>query len=159
MSEPSKEIPFKIRVGVALFKDDKILLVRQNNHPFWVLPGGTLEPDEDLAECAIRELMEETGISITVGPLLYVTNFIQPHRHSLDVFFLTHFVSGEWPPHTAIPENINEMGFFSLAETQKMPLQPSHIAQRLLADWADGFKGQGGIYLGKTERVEVLPSA
>lgn len=151
MGAPSTEIPFKIRVAVALLREGKLLLLRQNNHPFWVLPGGTLEPDEDLAQCAVRELMEETGLTITVGPLLYVTNFIQPQRHVVDVFFRGEYVTGELPAQGPYPENIDEMGFFSFEEVQAMVLRPGPVGERLLVDWADGFKTPGGVYLGLSQ--------
>lgn len=64
----SKKIKGPVLAGVAVivFKDvDQILLgQRKGSHGEgeWALPGGRLEPGEDPAKCAIRELEEETGI-------------------------------------------------------------------------------------------------
>ncbi len=50
---------------VALDADGNCLLVRQYRSPvgrvLLEIPAGTLEPDEDPADCAMRELAEETG--------------------------------------------------------------------------------------------------
>ena len=45
-----------------------LLLIKRGNEPFkdtWALPGGFLDMDETLKDCATRELKEETGIDIT----------------------------------------------------------------------------------------------
>ncbi len=44
-----------------------VLLVKRKNEPFknmWSIPGGFLEEDEELEECAARELREETAVNI-----------------------------------------------------------------------------------------------
>jgi 8-oxo-dGTP diphosphatase len=58
-----------LTTDVVLFTilDDRLqlLLVRRGNAPFagtWALPGGFLDMDEDLDQCAARELAEETGV-------------------------------------------------------------------------------------------------
>lgn len=47
--------------------DYEILLIKRKNEPYkdcWALPGGFMEMNETLKECAIRELYEETGITL-----------------------------------------------------------------------------------------------
>lgn len=60
-----------ITVDSVIFKEVQkgyeLLLIRRKNDPFknqWSLPGGFLEMDEDLETGALRELKEETGLSM-----------------------------------------------------------------------------------------------
>jgi len=52
-------------VVLALTDDNKIVMIRQFRKPvdevLWELPAGKVEPEEDLKNCALRELEEETG--------------------------------------------------------------------------------------------------
>ena len=48
--------------------DGRVLLVKQTAGPFadaWLLPGGSVEPDERVEDAARRELFEETGYGVT----------------------------------------------------------------------------------------------
>jgi 8-oxo-dGTP diphosphatase len=56
-----------IGVAVIVMKDDRVLLgKRKNSHgaDTWAFPGGHLEFKESIADCAVREVFEETGPSI-----------------------------------------------------------------------------------------------
>lgn len=54
--------------GVA-FQQGKVLLLR-NERAEWELPGGKLELREDPPACLVREIAEESGWQVTVGPIL-----------------------------------------------------------------------------------------
>lgn len=53
-------------VGIVAVKDKKIILVRQFRKPLekciLEIPAGKLKPEEDPADCALREMEEETGL-------------------------------------------------------------------------------------------------
>lgn len=62
-------------VGVICFRDDDVLLIRRANPPRageWSLPGGRIEPGETEAAAALRELMEETGVTARLGSKIAV---------------------------------------------------------------------------------------
>ena len=68
-----------IGVGVVVFKDDRVLLIRRSKPPRegqWSLPGGRQRLGERIEEAACREVREEAGIEIAVGPLLDVGDSI-----------------------------------------------------------------------------------
>ena len=58
-----------ISTGVAVVKDDKILVVRRVAYDdtlagAWELPGGGVDSNETIEQGAIRELLEETGLEV-----------------------------------------------------------------------------------------------
>lgn len=53
----------------------QVLLVRRGNEPYkgmWSIPAGFMDIDEDLDECPVRELYEETGVDILRGDVTQI---------------------------------------------------------------------------------------
>ena len=115
---------FKIRVGVVVFNPHgDLLLVRQNQNPFWVLPGGTLEPGETMADCAVRELQEEANLVVSDPKLLFIADFLvdptqTPPKQAVDVVFKVKLDSDPSAMVLETTENIDEMAFLGLADIQ-----------------------------------------
>jgi 8-oxo-dGTP diphosphatase len=68
------ERPF-VGVGAVILDDGKVLLVKRGSPPLlgeWSLPGGAVEVGETLEACVVREMQEETGLDVEVGPVIEV---------------------------------------------------------------------------------------
>jgi 8-oxo-dGTP pyrophosphatase MutT (NUDIX family) len=51
--------------GVVRDDAGRVLLIRRSDNGFWALPAGAMELGESIAECARREILEETGLVAT----------------------------------------------------------------------------------------------
>ncbi len=90
----------KVGVGVFVIKDGKILLGKRKNahgEGCWSCPGGHLEYNESWKNCAIREVMEETGVKIKNLHFGTATNdiFEKEDKHYVTLFIVSDFASGE----------------------------------------------------------------
>ena len=99
----------KIDTRAAIFKDDKILLVHENNGT-WALPGGWCDVNVSVAENTIKEVKEEAGLDVTVEKVIAVQDRA---KHNLPlyaygvckIFMLCIVVGGNFEP------NIETVGF------------------------------------------------
>jgi len=69
-----------VGVGAVIFDADRVLLVKRGHEPLkgqWTLPGGTVEIGETLEAAVAREIMEETGLAVDVGPVVEVVDRVQ----------------------------------------------------------------------------------
>ena len=78
----------RLAVGAAVIDraedEPRILLVRRAHPPMagtWSLPGGRVEPGERLEAAVSREVAEESGLVVRVGPLVEVVEVVDPPYH------------------------------------------------------------------------------
>lgn len=83
-----------------VLRNGKVLLVKRMKDPYkdyYALPGGILDDEETLEECALRELREETGIEGRVDGLLAILSdpARDPRVRMVSAVFVVDYVSGE----------------------------------------------------------------
>ena len=104
----------KIDTRAAIFKNNKILLVQENNGT-WALPGGWCDVNVSVAENTIKEVKEEAGLDIIVDKIIAVQD---RSKHNLPlyaygvckIFMLCIVVGGKFEP------NIETVGFDYFSE-------------------------------------------
>ncbi|MCL4535926.1 MAG: NUDIX hydrolase [Bacteroidetes bacterium] len=122
----SREYPTRpfVAVGGIVLKGDEVLLIQRGKAPSygrWSIPGGAVELGETLQEALVREVCEECGIEVEVGPVAEVIDRIvrdddgQVHYHYVILDFAARYLRGElqansdaagarWVPLSAIGE-------------------------------------------------------
>jgi 8-oxo-dGTP diphosphatase len=76
-TRPSRVYPARpiVGVGAVIVMDEKVVLIKRRFEPLagqWSLPGGSLEVGETLEAGVAREMLEETGLEVDVGPVVDV---------------------------------------------------------------------------------------
>lgn len=149
----------RVRVGGLVLDDPAspgaVLLVEHEGihgeTPFWTPPGGGLDFGEALPEALRREVREETGLEVEVGPLRYVLDFVRPPLHAVSFYFACRPVGGALRP-GADPELgerqlIRGARYVPFEELPGLEVYPEGLGERLPRDAGAGFP-LGTVYLG-----------
>ncbi len=127
-------------VGVAL-QGDSILLHKEDREDFWSLPGGRGEWFEHSTDTLKREMLEEIGVEVEVGPLVWVVENFYTYdgqkRHELALYYQMFLPKGNRYMSTTGPlagiEEGTPMTFrwFQLDELDSLVLHPSFLQEAL----------------------------
>ncbi len=86
-------------VTVAVIHDRQVLLTRREDFRVWCLPGGAVDSGESVAEAAVREVREETGLVVRLTRLVGIySRPTFPPEGSHEVLFSAVSVGGSLRP-------------------------------------------------------------
>lgn len=108
---------------------NRILLLKRKDSGNWTMPGGTLEPNESIKTCLMREVLEETGL--TVFPRCIINIYSNPNavvaysdgevRREFSVLFDVKIEDGT----LSIDDESTDYGWFSFEDALQCPLANS----------------------------------
>ena len=138
-------------VRVIVQNDEgKILMVKQV-HPertVWMVPGGGIEEGETAAEAVVREMREETGLDVTVGPMIFHVEEVSEKRGQRFVnFFMANVSGGDMqlgidPEFDADHQVLKDLQFLSREEVRELP----HVYPEFLRDLVWELLDAGKLY-------------
>jgi 8-oxo-dGTP diphosphatase len=102
-------------VVILITDENRVLLGKRAQSSYaarkWCLPGGYIEFGEDFLTAAIREVQEETGLTVEINSILSVcSNFLAAELHTLVVVLHARIIGG-----TQVPgDDLDELAWFPL---------------------------------------------
>ena len=122
-------------VGAVVFDDcERILLVKRANPPAqgtWSLPGGRLEPGEDASRGVIREVLEETGLMVSVQREVGTVTRPSPTG---DIYVIRDFLCQlHGDPRVVAADDAADARFFDSSELRRIPTSEGLL--EALEDW------------------------
>jgi ADP-ribose pyrophosphatase YjhB (NUDIX family) len=132
---PTSALPRAARVAAyALLRDeaDRVLLVRAGPGTTWagrwILPGGGAEHGEDVVATVVREVAEETGLTVTVQPVVAVASDVVESLPRQEQLWTVRLVcAGNVVAGTLRPEvdgSSDDVRWFTVEELAKVPVVP-----------------------------------
>ena len=135
VSPPRPEL--KLATLVYALRDEHVLLLRRTTEPnrgLWVAPGGKLDDGESPVECAVREMLEETGLVVERPVLRAVMTETSPRPDYQWLTFI--FVAWDFAGTFAPAPGIGEFRWVPVDEVAELPIPPADAVffPRLMQD-------------------------
>ncbi|MCB5200371.1 NUDIX hydrolase [Loktanella sp. TSTF-M6] len=125
--------PPRIAVRAVLVENDRLLMVNayKGRDDLWCAPGGGAEAHASLHDNLRREMIEETGLRVDIGPVCLVNEFHDPERdmHQVDIYFRCTVADAQIDPEWQDPEGIvTDRRWVTRAELTRLQVKPDSLA-------------------------------
>lgn len=123
----------RLAVRALILRENRLLLVnayKAGLSDIWCAPGGGADPGTSLPDNLIREVHEETGLTVAVGAPALVNEFHDPDTgfHQVDIYFRCTLVSGSLDDSWQDPEGIvSQRRFFTRQEMAALRFKPDSL--------------------------------
>jgi mutator protein MutT len=109
--------------GVVVVEGNYPLLLNERNE--WELPGGKLEPGENISECVVRETQEELGIDTTI--VCELNNWLYS-VNSTEVVIITYLLNtNAQKTNLTVSHEHKELKVFSIEEARSLNMPPQYL--------------------------------
>ena len=139
LGKEGRRYPERPIVGVLaiVMRGDRVLVVRRANPPLpgrWGFPGGVLELGETVAQGAMRELLEETGvIAEAAGPLTVIDTIDRDPEGRIRYHYTLVAVIGRWQSGEGVAgDDADEVAWLTRAELVEQGLPTAPALLRLI---------------------------
>ncbi len=135
---------YGISAGALVVDGNKVLVVRHHeagSYDFWVPPGGRLEDEESIFECAKREALEETGLTVRPDRVVYIQEFVEPGYHFCKFFIICASYNGEITLANKDEEEVFlvDAQFMTRDQLDKLTVYPPILKKQFWEDLKEGF--------------------
>lgn len=123
--------------GIVVDDEGRVLLVRRGQEPAqgcWSVPGGRVEPGEDDPTATAREVLEETGLAVTVADRV---GYVERGAPDGAVYAINDYrcspVAGVDPAAVVAGDDADEVGWFTPEEVRRLDCVPGLV--EALDEW------------------------
>jgi phosphatase NudJ len=168
MSISSHNIYDNVRTRVIVLHGGCVLLIPPGGDAqTWRLPGGGLCPDENLTDCGIREVLEETGIRVRALGVAFLREWVVPkycppeidgqQGFGLEIFMYAHPLDPTTPlrPERA---GLPTPSWVPLSEISGLPLWPKELKALAVALKAERVPAAVPTFVAQLESPWELPN-
>ncbi|MBM7268028.1 NUDIX hydrolase [Streptococcus sp. 2018037] len=132
---------FGVRATGLLVKDEKLFLIRAPEGKYYTL-GGAIQLGETTEEAVLREMQEEIGIEVELGPLAFIVEnqftLQEKSYHQIEFLYIVTPLSNP-APNLEEGNSVRQCEWVTFANLEKLDLNPAFLKTEL-AKWDGQLK-------------------